>query len=362
MRFKDEKGYWVEQPNNDFDWSIYDNGYTGGNSLKANRNIKAGQFTKVFCHEKYAKELYEKYISKQAVKDIAVDNAKDAIPGTIYNIVDVHRISPTEISVDTATGMTGVIDLNKERQFLETIGCPNIEQFTNSLTVSKFKKDLLDLGILAKVLKGDRISLWEGHLSKIKAEFMSQLEHPDEQTCAYNAVVKEINGGGYIVDIMGVKCFMPGSLAAAGIITDFTTLLGKTVPVMIANYVPKSGFIVSYKKYLNTILPGKIAEELYIGKDVYVKTTGVSKNGVFVQFKDKNGEWLFSGLIHRTVMSPDFEQRFDSKEFRVGDEFRAYVCNFVDSDKGVRVVLTDSLGMIPKDSSTDSQADSSTDE
>ena len=80
------------------------------------------------------------------------------------------------------------------------------------------------------------------------------------------------------------------------------------------------------------------------------------------QFKDKNGEWLFSGLIHRTVMSPDFEQRFDSKEFRVGDEFRAYVCNFVDSDKGVRVVLTDSLGMIPKDSSTDSQVDSSTDE
>ena len=224
--------------------------------------------------------------------------------------------------------------------------------FANSVNNKDFKKELLNLGVLAKVVKGGRISLWEGHLSKIKAEFIQQIQHPETQTCAYNAVVKEINGGGYIVDIMGVKCFMPGSLAAAGIITDFAALLGKTIPVMIVNYMPNSGFIVSYKKYLNTILPGKIAEELYVGKDVCCKVTGVSKNGVFVQFKDKNGEWLFSGLIHRTVMSPDFERRFDAKEFRTGDEFRAYVCNFVESDKGTRIVLTDSLGMIPDDSST----------
>lgn len=358
MKFKDKRGYWVEQPNDDFDWSIYDNGYTGGFSLKTNTSIKAGQHTKIFCHEAYAKEAYERYKRKQIVQD-NIDSAKDAIPGTIYNIVDVHRISPSEIAVDTANGMTGVIDLNKEQAFLKTIGCPNIEQFSNSLNDTDFKKEFIGLGVLAKVLKGDRISLWEGHLSKIKAEFMKQLEHPDNQTCAYNAVVKEINGGGYIVDIMGVKCFMPGSLAAAGVITDFSSLLGKTIPVMITNYIPNSGFIVSYKKYLNTILPAKIAKELYVGKDVYVKTTGVSKNGVFVQFKDENGDWIFSGLIHRTVMSPDFEQRFDSKEFRAGDEFRAYIHNFVESDKGTRVVLTDSIGMIPKDSSTD---DSDTDE
>ena len=80
MRFKDEKGYWVEQPNNDFDWSIYDNGYTGGNSLKINRNIKAGQFTKVFCHEKYAKELLSENFSEKTV--VKEKNRTTENPGT----------------------------------------------------------------------------------------------------------------------------------------------------------------------------------------------------------------------------------------------------------------------------------------
>lgn len=357
VKFKDDKGRLVEQPNNDFDWSLYEDGYKGGNSLARNSRINGGPGIKIYCHESYAQKAFDQY-QKNRKPDELTSTAKDDIVGTIYNIIDTHRISAHEISVDTANGMTAVIDLNKEKPFLETIGCENIEMFTNSVNNKDFKKQLLDLGVLAKVVKGGRISLWEGHLSKIKAEFIQQIQNPDSQTCAYNAVVKEINGGGYIVDIMGVKCFMPGSLAAAGIITDFSALLGKTIPVMIVNYMPNSGFIVSYKKYLNTILPGKIAEELYIGKDVYCKVTGVSKNGVFVQFKDKNGEWLFSGLIHRTVMSPDFEHRFDAKEFRTGDEFRAYVCNFVESDKGTRIVLTDSLGMIPDDSSTNDDTES----
>jgi predicted RNA-binding protein with RPS1 domain len=136
---------------------------------------------------------------------------------------------------------------------------------------------------------------------------------------------------------------LPGSLAAAGILTDFEALLGKTIPVMIVNYLPFSGFVVSYKKYLEIILPSKIEQELTIGQEVSCKVTGSSKNGVFVQFKDNAGEWIFSGLIHRSVMSKDFEERFDHHEFRVNDEMRAFISDILENNGKYRIVLSDTL-------------------
>ena len=179
--------------------------------------------------------------------------------------------------------------------------------------------------------------------SKIEYEFMEQIKHPENINCAYNAKIESINGGGFLVNILGVQCFLPGSLAAAGILTDFESMLGKTVPVIVVNYIEKSNcFVVSYKKYLEMILPKKIETELEIGQEVLTKVTGASKNGLFCQFKDKNNEWIFSGLAHRSVMSADFEKRFDDREFRVGDEMRMFIANILEKDGQYRIVLTDS--------------------
>lgn len=341
---------------NDFDWSIYEDGYTGGDKLVINKKVKSKKGVKVYCHEAYAQSLYdamEAHFNGQSVPELT---AKDERPGTIYQVTNITAVSNHEVAIDTTSGMSSVIDLNKEKQYLETLGCANVGMFTDALNLDNgFKCDLLTNGLTARVSKTGRISLWDGHKAKIEQEFKEQIVTP---TCAYYGLIESINNGGYIVNVNGIKCFMPGSLAAAGVITDFNSMIGKTVPVMIINYLPKTGgFVVSYKKYLNTVLPQKIENELSVGMSVMCKVTGTSTNGVFLLFKDNAGDYVFSGLIHRSTMSKDFEYQLDHRMLRNGDEFHAYISsiNYIESEHKYRIVLTDDEALVPK-KSDDSEA------
>lgn len=343
------------QGNEHFDWTPYENGYCGGNSLVVNPFVNVNNKKhKVYCHEPYAQKLYDMYMNHMEGRSFV--GSKDMVKGSLHNVTNVSVVSDHEILIDTVAGSSAIVDLTKERQYLDNIGVSDYNELIRNIKASDtYKQSLIDTGVVGKVVNGGRISLWEGHLSKIEREFMDQINNT-ATPCAYYAEVKEINGGGYTVDIMGVQCFMPGSLAAAGILTDFNALLGKTIPVMIVNYIstPKPGFVVSYKKYLNTILPQKIENELSVGMEVYTRVTGTSKNGIFIQFKDTAGEWVFSGLIHRSVMSKDFEKRFDSREFRNGDEFKAFIHNIVEVDGKWRIVVGDKKPELKEDTDNES--------
>lgn len=325
-----------------FDWSPYEGGWNGGSGLKRNKSVKPkDKEDKIFSHAAYAKETYKMY-NGSASEVVA---PKDAIKGNVYDVCDISVASDHEMAIHTTSGASAIIDMNKEKQFLEAMGIhASVKQFLEAVRNSaEFKQELISSGVGAKVVNNGRVSLWDGHLAKIAAELMDQIKNPKASLAAYNAHVEAINGGGYIVDISGLKCFMPGSLSAPGVLSDFNSLIGKTVPVMVVNYIPTSGFIVSYKKYLSTILPRMIETELEIGMPVTVKVTGDIRNGLFVSFKNKAGEWVFSGLIHRSVMSKDFEERFDRHEFRTGDEMRAYINNLIEdkANGGYRIVLSD---------------------
>lgn len=332
----------LQKSDDNFDWTLYDDGYQGGTSLTINKSVKTNGTDRVYCHESYAQELYDMY--ENWFNGRSIVSPKDSLKGTVYALNDIRPISDHEVSVDTGFGMSAVIDLNKEKEYLSTLGCNSPKTFVRALKEAQgFKESVIANGLAGKVVDNGRVSLWEGHLSKIEYEFMEQIKHPDTITCAYNAKIESINGGGFLVNILGVQCFLPGSLAAAGILTDFESMLGKTVPVIVVNYIDKSNcFVVSYKKYLEMILPKKIEAELEIGQEVSTKVTGASKNGLFCQFKDKNGEWVFSGLAHRSVMSTDFEKRFDDREFRIGDEMHMFIANILEKDGQYRIVLTDS--------------------
>lgn len=326
----------VEVGNPDFDWSIYEYGFTGAN-LVVNPSVQVkSKVDKVYSQENYAQDLY-KLMSKGISYSLM---PKDLETGMVYTVTDMYVINDHEIGIITDNGVTDVVDLIKEHAFLDSVGSASIEEFISHIADKGYLKKLIDLGIKAKVVEHGRMSLSDGMRSGILNEFMEEVR---TNACkyAYDAHIKEINGGGYIVDICGINCFLPGSLAAAGIITDFTSMLGKTIPVMVVNYLPNSGFVVSYKKYLNTILPAKIENELEVGMRKSVKVTGSSKNGLFVTFKDKDGEYVFTGLVHRSVMSKDFEIEFDRHYFRQGDEFWAYINSITEFEGGYRVVFSD---------------------
>lgn len=343
----------TEIGNTDFDWSIYENGYTGAN-LALNPNVKVlSKRDKVYSQEAYASDLYGLYTKNQT----AVIAPKDLIKGAVYNIISLYAVSSHEISVTMDSGSCEIIDMIKEHSFLEHIGCESVAKFMENIKSENYVEALLKTGIKGKVVDNDRISLSEGVKAGIEREFMREIR-TNECKYAYNARIEGITSGGYIVDISGLKCFLPGSLAAAGIITDFESMLGKTVPVMVVNFIPKSGYVVSYKKYLNTIMPAKIQEELFVGKRISVKVTGGGRNCLFVIFRDKNGEYTFSGMIHRSVMSRDFEADFDRKMYIVNDEFWAYITAINEMEDGsYRIVLSDAAPSVEAMSAEENATD-----
>ena len=154
----------------------------------------------------------------------------------------------------------------------------------------------------------------------MKAEFFDQIK---EASVAYPARIESINKGGYLVDISGIKCFLPGSLAAANKITDFESYLGKTIYVMIDGYVAaKDIFVVSYKKYLSKIISTKI-QELDLTKKYKGCVTGSSPFGLFVEWED-----VYTGLIHKT----EFENEI-IEGFSPGDEIEFYVKEVKEDNK-----------------------------
>lgn len=350
--------------NEDFDWSIYEDGYNGHN-LKKNSKVvvpKDGSRTKVYCHESYAQELFNLYNNIPSTNNfIAKDNLKNAI----LSVTDIYPVSRTEVIVDTIGGGSARIDLTKDKEYLASVGCDTVDIFINSLNKSKtFKTELLKTMPVVKVLSKDRISLWEGHLAKTEAEFHEQIKNP---TSAYYATLESINNGGYIANIQNVKCFLPGSLAQANKIIDYDVLVGKTIPVMIDSWQPKTGFIVSYKKYLKTILPYKIDEELSVGMAIDAEVTGVRKNNVFLQFPDSNGDMIFTGLLPYDNCSDEIKKDIETGQFKPGGKWRVYIYSLnEDHNRNKRIVFCDrpleEMNVAPNDdSNTSNDADNNHD-
>ena len=323
----------------DFDWSIYEDGWNGA-KLKNNKKVvvpSTGDKVKVFCHEKYAQDMVNSYFN---VPQSCV--AKDDVKNSVHYISDIYPVSSTEVIVDTPVGGSFRIDLNKEKEYIAMVGCNSVEQFVNSLSKSAtFKKNLMKMDPNVKVLGKNRISLYAGHCAKIENEFRNQITNP---TTAYYAHIDSINGGGYIVTIEGVKAFLPGSLAQTNKILDYNVLIGKTIPVMIDSYLPNQGFVVSYKKYLKTILPQMIEKQLSVGMAIDAEVTGVRKNNVFLQFADLNNseDMIYTGLLPWDNCCDEIRKDIENGQFKPGSKWRVYIYAInEDGNGGYRIVFCD---------------------
>lgn len=323
----------------DFDWSLYENGYTGGDTLTVNKSIKTNGKDKVFCHESYAQELYdmmEAHFSGQKI------GPKDQLRDSVHEVSDIRAASDHEVVVDSPNGASARIDLNKEIAYIRSLGYSNVKDFVDDVRARK-EQIMNEVGntMAVKVLDKNRVSLWEGKLAKIKAEFAEELQNGPR--FAYYGTITGINNGGYTCNVNGVDCFLPGSLASSGPITDFDALIGKKLHVCVVNYSHlTNNYVVSHKKFLELELPGRVEKELAVGQAVSVKVTGCSKNGVFCAIEDKNGEFVFPSLMHRSTMSRDAEIDFDNRQYLVGDQFHAFIHRITWGEKGqFRIVIGD---------------------
>ena len=212
----------------DFDWNIQ-------NGNKPNRKLKrVPDGFKVYCHEPYAQgllDLFNSYFSGNTQID---DHGKDLTEGMVYSC-KIVVLKEDEALAQTSTGQNIYIDLRKEKKDAD------------KLNISGLSFNIGDV-VQARVrLSGSNYygSVIEYYMHSLRLELFEQIK---KESNAYLIKIESINKGGYIVDLSGIKCFLPGSLAAANRITDFESYIGKQLHVMIEGYVEaKDIFIVSYK-------------------------------------------------------------------------------------------------------------------
>lgn len=282
----------------DFDWNISDR-------KKINRRINTIDDAKVFCQEDYAQSLYD--LMANNLKSI--NRSKDLQSGMLY-VCNITSVNEKHAIAQTVEGQSIYIDLVKERKDAAKLNIVNID---------------FSLGAETEVIVRNVLGTYYGSaidcfIENTKIEFFEQIT---KQSLAYEAKIESINNGGYLVEVQGIKCFLPGSLAAANKITNFESYLGKIIYVMIDGYVQKKDiFVVSYKKYLNKIMDQKI-QELDLTKKYRGHVTGTSDFGVFVEWED-----IYTGLIHKT--------EFDNQKvngFSTGDEIEFYIKEVKDDNR-----------------------------
>lgn len=288
----------------EFNWDDYES--QGHDSKTFKKRINSYKNGGIKNKSKEEQKLYSIYF--ESLQDY---EPKDLIHGKNY-ICIIDKITPDIIHVSTKGGQSLYIDVDKERRLANRLGITGIEFIVGEeieVQVNKIDKNKY------------RGSVCDCYINNLKREFIDQIT---KEKSAYTAKIESTNRGGYIANISGIKCFLPGSLAAANKITDFEEYIGKEIPVMIENYIEdKDIFVVSHKKYINKVMEHKIGElnalQQYTGT-----VTGTSDFGIFVEWDE-----LYTGLIHKSELKNEDE----ISKYREGDEISFYVKGIRDNNK-----------------------------
>ena len=159
-----------------------------------------------------------------------------------------------------------------------------------------------------------------------------------ENKTPIQAYIKDIIPAGYLIDIdidnIIIDAFMPNTLADVNRLHDIESILGKTVLVMLETIQQDKGiYVVSRKKYLETLIPEKIKEirknpvdHVYSGH-----VTGTRNFGIFVQFDE-----CLTGMIHKANIREDYQDKIDMIE--PGTMIDFYVKDIIKS--GAQIILT----------------------
>jgi len=217
---------------------------------------------------------------------------------------------------ETPVGQTILIDVKKEEKSVLRLGFPPI---TIDLD------EVLDVVVFKDKIGNYKGSVAAGYEKSLKSELTKSIN--DENT-AYSVTIESLCPGGFMVNLSGIKCFLPGSLAAANRITDFSSYLGKTMYVMVEIYDDRRNiFVVSFKKYLRRVINSKV-QELSLAKKYTGSITGASSAGIFVEWDE-----YYTGLIP----AEEFDT-FDSSKYQNGGEDISFYV--IDLKNPQRIVLS----------------------
>ena len=311
----------------DFDWL-----FEQGNS-KLNQSIKLTaedrrSGMRVYCTEPYAQEMYDKYYSS-TIRPGKVPS-KDLDEGTVCKVV-VRKIDHVEKVIETQD----LLSLSTLYvPFREYTASPALLEHENSTEAQVFKV------VIYKVENGHYLASEKRCAAITYREDLEDFLKTDKWF--YVKVISLVKGG-YLAMYKGtIKCFLPGSHAAANVIRDFNEYLNKELPVMIESYDQANDlFIVSYKKYIKQTLPQRIHELKFGQKYTGILTNKPYEFGMFVEFQN-----YFTGLLHKTEF---LNYETESKNYHSGQEIDFYIKDITVKKGEPRIVLTNSIDQISED-------------
>ena len=266
---------------------------------------------KILCKEPYVLDAMKVYDSSFNIEDlnaIAIYE-NNRYKGICTGYVNNFNNSSADISLSKKHSAT--IDLSSKN--------------TSSI------KDEMEVGKFIEVV----VTKENGKLVADAASKSAQIETP---TSAYIGVVKEIvfNGAkvfnGFIVDINGVKCFMPGSESDVVPLEDYNTLVGQSLYVMPVAKV-KESIVVSHKEFLNTKRDSVLNNLTNTDKTSVTRgiVSSVKPFGVFILIEE-----CVPTLLSVSEMNEITEDKFKNGQLKVGETIEFYVESVVNG----RVTVT----------------------
>jgi len=309
--------------------------FSQGNS-KINNSVKLSEAdrkanVKIFCKEPYAQDLYDKYFGSEAGHQLPT--ASKDIP-----VGEIRTVSLKKI--DFAMSMVEMEDVSS----MTSIFVP-FREFSQEPSLSLLNED-----------RKYKVMIYKSNMSEILGSekkcaaltLREDVEYFTKNNKWFYVKVVELIKGGYLAIYKNqIKCFLPGSHAAANVIRDFSEYLHKEIPVMVENYDSVNNlFIVSYKKYIKETLPQKVSDLSFSQKYTGTLTNNPYDFGIFVEFQN-----YYTGLIHKSDFENDAAFKEFSKGLRSGNQLDFWVKDVVQKKGEYRIILTtnpDSIDPVKK--------------
>lgn len=282
---------------------------------KHNPHVKTNNLKdKIFCREPYAQQMYDMYIGHTSVQNMRTHvNTGDIIDGKVY------AVSPEWMTVDVDYREMIYVKLSKEPEHV-------LEDYKPGDEVSVLiTSDGYDTIGNSSHITG---SVSGGMKQRVFKDLQSGVDTAD--TAWVGRVSHMIENGGYIVNIQGVECFMPGSLAGINKLHDFESIIGEELYVVPVSFSPERGtIVVSHRKYLQAMIPTMIEELKATIEDKKTgEVTGTAKYGVFVEFST-----CLTGMIHVNDLDEDTMAKFKAREIKPGDSIDFWVKDIISNSK-----------------------------
>jgi ribosomal protein S1 len=157
----------------------------------------------------------------------------------------------------------------------------------------------------------------------------------DEEGLVLSALITGVLPVGFNVEVeyqdIKISAFMPNILSGINKLSpeQSQSMLGKYYNVMVESYsVEKNAFIMSRKKYLQSLIPQEIAKLNTRTTDGGYTTytgiiTGTTKFGIFVEFSNMGDENCLTGMIHASNLNDHYKSNIENVQ--AGEEITFFI-------------------------------------